>query len=65
MKNRNVKLLMTLLTGVAIGTAIGAGMGILFSPRKGRKTRKKIKRKIVHTAQGVSNLLKDKKEAVT
>ncbi|TVZ28425.1 hypothetical protein JM83_3552 [Gillisia sp. Hel_I_86] len=30
MKNRNVKLLMTLLTGVAIGTAIGAGMGILF-----------------------------------
>ena len=31
------------ILGLAVGTAIGAGLGILFAPDKGKNTRKKIK----------------------
>lgn len=50
-KNSNKgKALIALLTGAAIG----AGMGILFAPEKGKKTRKKIKRKVDDTSHEIS-----------
>ena len=59
MENRNGKMVMTLLTGAAIGTAIGVGVGILFAPRKGRKTRRKIK----HSKDELAKTAHDNKEA--
>lgn len=45
------KALIALLTGAAIG----AGIGILFAPEKGIKTRKKIKRKVDETSHEIAN----------
>lgn len=47
------KTLLALLTGAAIG----AGIGILFAPDKGTKTRKKIKHNVDETSQEISKRL--------
>ncbi len=61
MGNSNGKMLISLLTGVAIGT----GLGILFAPNKGSDTRKKIKKTATDSTQDVSDWLKHaKKELV-
>lgn len=60
MKNCNGTLLVTLLAGATIG----AGLGILFAPYKGSKTRKKIKSSVKDTTQNVTDLFEDVKDAV-
>ena len=58
MENNNGKMLIALITGAAIG----AGLGILFAPAKGSKTRKNIKHKVSETTQDVSDWLAEAKE---
>lgn len=58
MKNNNNDMLIGILTGVAIGV----GVGILFAPGKGSKTRKKIKNAAVETRQDVSEWMKRAKD---
>lgn len=48
--------------GLLIGAAIGVGLGILFAPRKGEKTRKKIKGKVAETSHDVSDWLTHAKD---
>jgi len=52
------KALLALITGVAIG----AGIGILFAPEKGTKTRKKIKQKVDDTSYEISTRLSKAKD---
>ena len=61
MKNRNLGMLVALLAGAAIG----AGLGILYAPSKGRKTRKKIKKSMRDSKDNVSGLIKDATDAVS
>ena len=49
-------------TGLLIGAAIGVGLGILFAPRKGKSTRKKIKGKVAETQHDVSDWLAHAKD---
>ncbi len=65
MTNRNGKTALALLTGVVIGTTIGAILGILYAPYKGRKTRRKIRHAVVGTAYDVSKLVKQSKDEIT
>lgn len=65
MTNRNGKTALALLTGVVIGTTIGATLGILYAPYKGRKTRRKIRHAVVGTAYDVSKLVKQSKDEIT
>ena len=44
------------LAALALGAAIGVGVGILFAPDEGKKTRKRIRKSL----EGVSDNLKDK-----
>ena len=44
------------LAALVVGAAIGAGVGILFAPDEGKKTRKCIRKSL----EGVSDNLKDK-----
>ncbi|RXJ49612.1 YtxH domain-containing protein [Gelidibacter gilvus] len=60
MERCNGKLMLALLTGATIG----AGLGILFAPYKGSKTRRKIKRSVTDTSQNVSEFVKDAKDAI-
>lgn len=62
MKNGNGKTALALLTGAVIGTALGATMGILYAPYKGRKSRRKIRHAVVGTAYDVSNFVKHSKD---
>ncbi|HLW31567.1 MAG TPA: YtxH domain-containing protein [Aequorivita sp.] len=64
MENCNGKTAMALLTGAVIGTVIGAGIGILYAPYKGRKTRRKIRHAVVGTAYDVSNFVKHSKDEI-
>ena len=57
MKNKNGKILLALLVGAAIGT----GMGILYAPKKGKDTRKKIKHTITDATHEVSEWAKHAK----
>lgn len=41
------------------GAMIGAGMGVLFAPKKGSETRKELKKKTNELAQTIKNLDKD------
>ncbi len=52
------KLSIAVLTGVAIGV----GLGILYAPNKGSKTRRKIKHAAADTTQDVSDWLKHAKD---
>lgn len=64
MGNYNGKTAMALLTGAVIGTVIGAGIGILYAPYKGRKTRRKIRHAVVGTAYDVSKFVKHSKDEI-
>ena len=46
------------LLGLAAGTAIGVGLGILFAPDKGKNTREKIKDSVSDKAEKL-NILKE------
>lgn len=61
MKNGKLGMLLALLAGATIG----AGLGILYAPRKGRKTRKKIKNSFKDSKTSVSGLIQDAKVAVS
>ncbi|MDX1327022.1 MAG: YtxH domain-containing protein [Arenibacter sp.] len=61
MSNSSGNTLLALLTGAAIG----AGIGILYAPDKGIKTRKKIKKKARETSDDLSNRLVHAKEELT
>lgn len=65
MGNRNGRTVLALLTGALIGTAIGAGLGVLFAPYKGKKTRRRIRHSVVGTAYDASKWLKDSKDGLT
>ena len=58
MSNESGNMLLALLTG----TAIGAGIGILYAPNKGRKTRRKIKRKVEDAGHDISKRLSNAKD---
>lgn len=57
MKNKNGQILLALFTGAAIG----AGLGILYAPNRGRDTRKKIKHSVTDTTHDVSEWVKNAK----
>ncbi|SRR5690554_791079 len=61
MDNNNGKLLVAILAGAAIG----AGLGILYAPNKGSKTRDKIKHAVADTSEEISDWLKYAKDELT
>lgn len=58
MKNNKGAILIAILASAAIG----AGLGILYAPNKGSKTRKKIKDGVTDTTHDVSDWLKHAKD---
>lgn len=58
MKNNRDEMVIGILTGLAIGV----GVGMLFAPNKGSKTRGKIKHSVVDATQDVSEWLKHAKD---
>ncbi|MEM8522791.1 YtxH domain-containing protein [Flavobacterium sp. PL12] len=60
MKNSKSGMLFALLAGATIG----AGLGILYAPKKGKKIRKKIKNSFKDSKDLVTDAIKDAKEAV-
>lgn len=56
-RNENKKVIKSFLAGAAIGI----GLGILYAPYKGSKTRRKIRHTAVGTAYDMSHWLKDAK----
>ena len=61
MTNDSGNTLLALLTGAAIG----AGMGILYAPDKGTKTRKRIKKKAMETSDDLTSRISLAKEELT
>ncbi|MEQ8219596.1 MAG: YtxH domain-containing protein [Arenibacter sp.] len=61
MTNDSGNTLLALLTGAAIG----AGIGILYAPDKGTKTRKKIKKKAMETTDDLTSRISHAKEELT
>jgi gas vesicle protein len=53
-----------LLTGVILGAAAGAVLGILFAPEKGKDTRKKIVKKSTDLGDSVRNKFNELGEAL-
>jgi gas vesicle protein len=49
-----------LLAAAIVGLAAGVGIGLLIAPRKGSKTRKKLKKKILEMADYVEEELNEK-----
>ena len=58
MKDNNGKFLVAILAGAAIG----AGLGILYAPNKGTKTRRNIKNAVEDTTKDVSNWFEQAKD---
>ena len=50
--------------GLLIGAAIGTGLGILFAPSKGSKTRRKIRRGVSDATSDASDWITDTKDDV-
>tara|TARA_R110000868_G_scaffold150063_3_gene372999 strand:- start:62400 stop:62729 length:330 start_codon:yes stop_codon:yes gene_type:complete len=61
MTNDSGNTLLALLTGAAIG----AGIGILYAPDKGTKTRKRIKKKAMETSDDLTSRISLAKEELT
>ncbi|QCX38735.1 YtxH domain-containing protein [Aureibaculum algae] len=53
------------LVALAAGAALGAGMGILFAPDKGKNTRGKIKHKLEDTGHDISERMRHAKDELT
>ena len=53
-----------LLTGILVGAAAGAVLGILFAPDKGSETRKKIKEKSKDLGDAIRNRFGELEEAI-
>jgi len=53
-----------LLTGVILGAAAGAALGILFAPERGKETRKKIGKKSMDLGDTVKNKFNELGEAL-
>lgn len=53
------------LLAILTGAAIGAGIGILYAPDKGTKTRKKLKRKANEAQKEINSRLSNAKEQLT
>lgn len=60
MKNNKINLLMAMFTGAAIGT----GIGILYAPYKGRKTREKIMNAVEDTSDDICGWLNSTKDNI-
>ena len=54
-----------ILVALAAGTAIGAGLGILFAPDKGKHTRENIKHKLEDTGHDIAERVTHAKEELT
>jgi len=54
-----------ILLALLAGAAIGAGIGILYAPDEGKKTRKKIKTKVVDAKHDITDRLAHAKEELT
>ncbi|NNJ88829.1 MAG: YtxH domain-containing protein [Eudoraea sp.] len=54
-----------ILLALVSGAAIGAGIGILFAPDEGKKTRKKIKTKVIDSTHDITDRLVHAKEELT
>ncbi len=50
---KNSKNLSFIIGSLVVGTLTGAALGILFAPRKGRKTRNRLARRVHKIAQGI------------
>lgn len=61
MSNNTGNVLLALLTGAAIG----AGIGILYAPDEGKKTRKKIKTKVIDVKHDLTDRLSHAKDELT
>ena len=61
MTNDSGNTLLALLTGAAIG----AGIGILYAPDRGTKTRKRIKKKAMETTDDLTSRISHAKEELT
>ena len=61
MSNNTGNVLLALLTGAAIG----AGIGILYAPDEGKKTRNKIKTKVVDVKHDLTDRLAHAKDELT
>lgn len=44
-----------LVMGILAGTAVGACLGLLFAPRRGRETRKRVGESVNHVLSGTSS----------
>ena len=53
-----------ILTGVVVGTAIGATLGLLFSPHKGKKNRAMLAEKSKEAADAIESTYKKAKEMI-
>ena len=61
MSNESGNVLLAFLTGAVIG----AGVGILYAPDKGEKTRKKIKKKALNAKEDISHRISQAKDELT
>lgn len=55
----------SVLLALLTGAAIGAGVGILYAPEKGSKTRKKIKKKALETQEELSTRISNAAEELS
>ncbi len=53
------------LLAILTGAALGAGIGILYAPDKGSKTRKRIRRKVEETGHDLADRLTHAKDELT